>query len=84
VCVDDFGEKFLGQEHAQHLQAVLEAKYKITTDWSGVGLTLDWDYKARADDLHAWLYHVLGIRSPQDLNMHLQLGNLPNTASPSS
>ena len=47
LVVDDFGVKYVGEEHAQHLKSVLEEHYKVTTDWTGsryIGLTLDWDY----------------------------------------
>jgi hypothetical protein len=52
--VDDFGVKYVGKEHAQHLEQVLRHKYRITTNWTGsiyVGLTLTWNYKARTVDL---------------------------------
>ncbi len=48
--VDNFGVKYVGEEHAQHLVSVLEKHYKISTDWEGkkyIGLTLDWDYGKR-------------------------------------
>jgi hypothetical protein len=54
LCVDDFEVKYVGKEHAQHLEQVLRQKYRITTDWTGslyVGLTLNWNYKARTVDL---------------------------------
>ena len=48
LVVDDFGVKYVGKEHAQHLIDTLKnAKYQVTTDWEGTtfcGLTLDWDY----------------------------------------
>jgi hypothetical protein len=47
--VDDFGIKYVGHEHADHLIQCLQSIYEITTDWSGTkycGLTLDWDYQA--------------------------------------
>ena len=50
LVVDDFGVKYVGEEHAQHLVSVLEDHYDITTDWKGekyIGLTLDWDYDRR-------------------------------------
>ena len=50
LVVDDFGVKYVGQEHALHLQETLEQHYKVTKDWSGkryIGITLDWDYKRR-------------------------------------
>jgi hypothetical protein len=54
LCVDDFGVKYVGKQHAQHLESVLRQKYRITTDWTGslyVGLTLHWNNKARTVDL---------------------------------
>ena len=45
--MDDFGVKYVGREHAEHLKSVIEEHYKVTTDWEGkryLGLTLDWDY----------------------------------------
>ena len=50
LVVDDFGVKYVGEEHAKHLQRVLEEHYKLTCDWSGtryIGITLDWDYHKR-------------------------------------
>ena len=47
LIVDDFGIKYIGEEHAKHLEATLRAKYTITTDWSGsqfCGLKLNWHY----------------------------------------
>jgi hypothetical protein len=54
LVVDDFGVKYVGREHAEHLRDTLQAKYKITTDWSGdlyLGINLLWDYNARTVDL---------------------------------
>ncbi len=49
LVVDDFGVKYVGEEHAQHLKNTLEEHYKLTCDWTGkaeryIGITLDWDY----------------------------------------
>ena len=33
LVADYFGVKYLGKEHALHLKAALEDKYKVTTDW---------------------------------------------------
>jgi hypothetical protein len=54
LVVDDFGVKYVGEEHAQHLIDTLQSLYSITTDWTGslyCGLTLQWDYLARTVDL---------------------------------
>ena len=50
LVVDDFGVKYVGKEHAEHLKKTLETDYKITTDWTGeryIGINLLWDYKRR-------------------------------------
>jgi hypothetical protein len=54
LVVDDFGVKYVGRCHAEHLVAALEALYPVTTDWKSqlyCGLTLHWDYVARIVDL---------------------------------
>jgi hypothetical protein len=48
LVVDDFGVKYVGREHAEHLMACIKKKYNVSSDWNGTaycGLTLDWDYK---------------------------------------
>ena len=48
--VDDFGVKYVGKEHADHLLQLLKEKYEISEDWGGkkyIGLTFDWDYSKR-------------------------------------
>ena len=50
LVVDDFGVKYVGKEHADHLISVLQQDYTIDIDWEGtryIGLTLDWDYEKR-------------------------------------
>ena len=47
LVVDDFGVKYIGDEHPQHLLQALLDHYQVTTDWTGsryIGITLDWDY----------------------------------------
>jgi hypothetical protein len=54
LVVDDFGVKYTGTEHAQHLIDTLQALYTITIDWDGtryLGLTLAWDYAQRTLDM---------------------------------
>ena len=54
LVVDDFGIKYVGKEHADHLLATLRTQYTMTTDWAGTnycGLTIDWDYRARTCDI---------------------------------
>jgi hypothetical protein len=54
LVVDDFGVKYVGREHAEHLMACIKKNYNISSDWNGgayCGLTLDWDYKNCTVDL---------------------------------
>ena len=48
LCVDDFGIKYIGKEHALHLLSVLRKHYDVEDDWTGglyCGVTLDWHYE---------------------------------------
>ena len=45
--MDDFGIKYTGKQHADHLASILKKHYNISQDWEGkryLGLDLDWDY----------------------------------------
>ena len=35
LVVNDFGVKYMGKEHAEHLIGVLKQDYEINTDWEG-------------------------------------------------
>ncbi len=35
LTVDNFGVKYVGHEHAEHLYQVLCNHYQVTTDWAG-------------------------------------------------
>jgi hypothetical protein len=42
--VDDFGVKYVGREHAEHLMECIKKNYNISSNWNGsayYGLTLD-------------------------------------------
>ena len=54
LVVDDFGVKYVGKEHADHLMASLKTKYKLVEDWAGdlyCRIKLHWDYAARTLDI---------------------------------
>jgi hypothetical protein len=54
LTVNDFGIKYVGDEHLQHLFTTLKQYYKIVEDISGslyCGITLTWDYDKRHVDL---------------------------------
>jgi hypothetical protein len=55
LVVDDFGVKYIGREHAEHLMTCIKKNYSISSDWNGTaycGLMLDSDYKNRTVDLY--------------------------------
>lgn len=48
--MDDFGVKYVGKEHAQHLINVLKKNYMMLIDCDGslyCGIQSDWDYETR-------------------------------------
>ncbi len=50
LIVDDFGLKYVGRRHAEHLLAALNESYNVTTDWEGkkfAGIDIKWDYTKR-------------------------------------
>jgi hypothetical protein len=54
LVVDDFGVKYVGCEHAEHLLACIKKNYNISSNWNEntyCGLTLEWDYKNHTVDL---------------------------------
>jgi hypothetical protein len=55
LVVNDFGVKYVGKEHADHLIASIKSTYKkLTEDWTGslyCGITLEWDYVGRTVDI---------------------------------
>jgi hypothetical protein len=54
LVVDDFGVKYVGREHAEHLIRVLKEHYTMSIDWDGAlyyGIQLDWNYNNRILDI---------------------------------
>jgi hypothetical protein len=50
----DFGIKYIGKEHTNHLIAAIKDLNTATTNWDGTlycGITLKWDYQARTLDM---------------------------------
>ena len=65
LVVDDFGVKYEGKEHADHLMAVLKEHYTVTEDWGGtkyIGITLDWDYEGRKVHLSLPGYNTKALK----------------------
>jgi hypothetical protein len=76
--VDDFGIKYVGQEHEEHLKASIDKHYQISCDWTGsayYGLQLDWDYKNKFVDLSMPAYIKSAVHK-------LQHPTAPPTRSP--
>ena len=49
--MDDFGIKYVGKEHADHLIKYIKENYDITEDWESkhyLRLTFDWNYDTRS------------------------------------
>ena len=59
LWIDDFGVKYVGKEHANHLMSVLQPHYVVLSDWTGkryISLDLDWDYSQRKVHLSMLTY----------------------------
>eukprot|EP00804_Cyclotella_cryptica_P024374 CCRYP_018573-RC/>CCRYP_018573-RC protein AED:0.15 eAED:0.15 QI:0/0/0/1/0/0/2/0/392 len=75
LVVDDFGVKYIGKEHALHLQSVIEQHYKCSTDWLGnryIGITIDWDYTKRRVHLSMPGYKDKALKQFQHLSTETQ------------
>jgi hypothetical protein len=55
LVVDDFGVKYVGREHAEHLMTCIKKNYNISRNWNETaycGLKLDWDCNNHTFDLY--------------------------------
>jgi hypothetical protein len=51
LCVDNFGIKYTGHEHAKHRTSILSEHYRCLHNWDGqqyLSMNLNWDYTGRA------------------------------------
>ena len=47
LVVNNFGVKYIENQHADHLVSEIKEHYNVTEDWEGkhyIGLIFDWDY----------------------------------------
>ena len=54
LVVDNFGVKYVGKEHTNHLIKALKNGFTIAEDWKGelyYGITLKWDYEKGMVDI---------------------------------
>ncbi len=62
MAPDNFGIKYIGREHLQHLYDTLQKEtYEIVEDWTGdlyCGITLKWNYEKHHVD-HAMPAYVM-------------------------
>ena len=59
LCVDDFGVKYVGKQHVDHLVTVISKHYTISSNWTGsryLRLDLYWDYENHEVQLPMLLY----------------------------
>jgi hypothetical protein len=50
LVVDNFGVKYVGKKHADHLIQCIKETYELTEDWTGdsyCGIKLNWNYDVR-------------------------------------
>ena len=55
LVVEDFGVKYVGKEHSDHLIKYIKENYDITEDWEGkryLGLNFDWNYDTHSVHLY--------------------------------
>ncbi len=81
LVVDDFGVKYVGEEHTQHLKNTLKQHYKLTCDWTGtqyIGITLDWDYNKRQVHLSMPNYAKKALKLFQHIAGKLQYSPYPS------
>jgi hypothetical protein len=59
LTVDDFGIKYEGNKHADHLIDALRTHYKVKENWNGAlycGISLKWDYQQWHVDISMPMY----------------------------
>jgi len=75
LVVDNFGVKYIGEEHTQHLKNTLKQHYKLACDWTGtryIGITLHWDYNRRQVHLSMPNYVKKALKQFQHIAAKLQ------------
>ena len=54
LVIDNFGIKYVGKQHADHLIAAIKENYDFAKDWAGqlyCGISIKWDYARGVVDL---------------------------------
>ena len=80
LVVDNFGVKYVGEEHANHLKRVLEEHYTLTCDRTGtryIGITSDWNYTKRKVHLSMPKYATKVLKQFQHITQKRQYAPYP-------
>lgn len=82
--MENFGIKYVGKEHAEHMRMALQTKYKITKDSSRskyCRLTINWNYKKRTVDISmpGYVQAALDRFLYPSQNIHHTAGTHPTT-----
>ncbi len=59
LVVDNFGVKYVGKQHADHLNQAIKQHYEYSKDWDGklyCRITITWNYNKRTADLSMLAY----------------------------
>ena len=54
MVVDEFGVKYVGKKHAEHLINAIQENYQVSTDWEGnryYGISIKWNDQKQVVDL---------------------------------
>jgi hypothetical protein len=80
LVVDNFGVKYVGEEHANHLKRALDKHNKLTCDWTGtryIGIPLDWNYTKRQVHLSMPNYAMKALKQFQHIAKKHQYAPYP-------
>ncbi len=80
MVIDNFGVKYVGEEHANHLKRALDEHYKLTCDWTGtqyIGITLDWNCTKRQVHLSMPNYVMKALKQFQHIAKKCQYAPYP-------
>ncbi len=78
LVVGDFGVKYVGKEHVNHLIRCIKKDYELTENWSGdlyCGIKLKWDYAAQTVD-----FSMPGYIKKSSKNTDITCQQSPNIA----
>jgi hypothetical protein len=82
LVVDDFGVKYIGQDHAEHLMSVIKQHYECKANWTGeryIGIHLAWDYDNGRVHLYMPGYVQKALKQFQHIFTKKQNQSFPHT-----